>query len=260
MTTSDDPDRGHLAAPEIAAARAGSESISAPIGGDAAPTLSCRHLGLAYGTTPALRDATLAVSRGEAVAVVGPSGSGKSTLLQCLAGLRVPDTGDVLVDGEPFSSLSDRLRSRARLERMGVIFQFGELLPELTLVDNIALPLWFHPGGSQPAAAARATELLEAFGIGDLAGRYPGEVSGGERQRVAVARAMVHDPILVLADEPTGSLDSTNADLVMAALLERARNRGLALLLVTHERRFAELCDRTLTMVDGQVTDGDTTR
>ncbi len=258
--TSDEPNRSHLATPEIAVRRAGPESKSGPIGGGSTPMMSCRHLGLAYGTTHGLRDATLAISRGEAVAVVGPSGSGKSTLLQCLAGLRVPDTGDVLFDGDPFSSVSDRSRSKTRLERMGVIFQFGELLPELTLVENVALPLWFHPNGSRRAAAARAIELLEAFGIAELAGRYPGEVSGGERQRVAVARALVHDPVLVLADEPTGSLDSTNADLVMTALLERARNRGLSLLLVTHEPRFAELCDRTLTMLDGRLFHRNTTR
>ncbi len=216
------------------------------------PVLSCEGLHLSYGSTLALRGVDLRVGAGESVAVVGSSGSGKSTLLHCFAGLRVPDRGEVRVGGELLSSLSDRRRSRLRLERMGVVFQFGELLPELTMEENVGLPLWVT-GVSRSAVAERVGEVLDDFGIVHLADSYPGEVSGGEKQRAAVARALVHDPPIVLADEPTGSLDSVNADRVMSALVDRSCRCGQALVLVTHEMRFAELCDRRLTILDGEI-------
>ena len=217
------------------------------------PVLSCEGLQLSYGSTLALRSVDLRVSAGESVAVVGPSGSGKSTLLHCLAGLRVPDRGEVRVGDEVLSSLPDRRRSRLRLERMGVVFQFGESLPELTVEDNVGLPLWVT-GLSRSVVAERAAEVLEYFGIVHIADSYPSEVSGGEKQRAAVARALVHDPPIVLADEPTGSLDSVNARNVMSALVDSSRRCGRSLVLVTHEMRFAELCDRRLTMLDGEIT------
>lgn len=216
------------------------------------PVLSCEGLELSFGSTLALRGVGLGVGVGESVAVVGPSGSGKSTLLHCLAGLRVPDRGAVRVGGEVFSSLSDRRRSRLRLEQMGVVFQFGELLPELTIEENVGLPLWVT-GAAPSAVAERVGEVLNDFGIVHLADCYPSDISGGEKQRAAVSRALVHDPPIVLADEPTGSLDSVNADKVMSALVDRSRREGQALVLITHESRFAELCDRRLTMLDGRV-------
>ena len=220
--------------------------------GSGGPLLSCEGLHLSFGSTMALRGVDLGIGVGESVAVVGPSGSGKSTLLHCLAGLRVPDRGEVRVGGEVLSSLSDRKRSRLRFERMGIVFQFGELLPELTMEENVGLPLWVA-GTSRLLVAERVEEVLDDFGIVHLAGNYPGEVSGGEKQRAAVARALVHDPAIVLADEPTGSLDSVNADKVMSALVDRSRREGQVLVLVTHEMRFAELCDRRLTMLDGVI-------
>ena len=181
---------------------------------------------------------------------MGPSGSGKSTLLHCLIGLLVPDRGIVGFEGAALSDQTDRRRSAVRLKRMGVVFQFGELLPELTVRENVALPRWLI-GDSKSAAAGAASELLATFDIEQLGDRHPADVSGGERQRVAVARSLVHEPSAVFADEPTGSLDSANADNVMETLLKRTRSHGQALLLVTHEARFAEQCDRIVTMRDG---------
>lgn len=217
-----------------------------------AAVLRAERLVVNYGTARALDGVSLSVWPGESVAVVGSSGSGKSTLLHCLSGLRVPDAGEVWLENRDLTSMSDRERSALRLSTMGVVFQFGELLPELTVLENVSLPQWMA-GRSRSEADRAATELLEAFEIGHLALRHPGDVSGGERQRAAVARALAHNPRVVLADEPTGSLDSDNADRVMSALVERARMGRTALVLVTHEHRFAQQCDRTLMMRDGHL-------
>ncbi|MCY4194925.1 MAG: ATP-binding cassette domain-containing protein, partial [bacterium] len=147
-------------------------------------------------------------------------------------------------------ALSDNARSRLRLERMGIDLQFGELLPELTLAGNVALPTQLLRRRPQAANEA-AQELLEAFGIAHLAGQFPSDVSGGERQRAAVARALAHKPAVVFADEPTGSLDSGNAQIVIEALLRQTRTQQQSVVLVTHERRFAEQCDRVVEMRDG---------
>ena len=216
--------------------------------------LEASDLTLSFCTTSALGGVSLAVGFGETVAVMGPSGSGKSTLLHCLAGLRRPDSGEVSLDGEPFSSLSDRCRSEARLRRLGVVFQFAELLPELTVGENVALPAWID-GKARNVARGRAEGLLDRFGIAHLADRHPGEVSGGERQRAAVARALVHEPAVVLADEPTGALDSVNGQLVLDALMDQARVQGAAVVLVTHEARLASLCDREILMRDGCIVE-----
>lgn len=207
---------------------------------------------VSFGGTRAVDDVSLEVRSGESVAIVGSSGSGKSTLLHCLAGLRVPDSGSVHFSGQSLSTLSDSRRSELRLASMGIVFQFGELIPELTIVENVALPAWMS-GCSRPKATQAATALLEQFSIADLADRYPGRVSGGERQRAAVARALVHDPSIVFADEPTGSLDSENANTVMNSLIGCARDRGTSLVLITHERRFDGWLDRTVTMSDGRI-------
>ena len=214
----------------------------------------CSSVHASYGAVRALDNASVEVHAGQALAVVGPSGSGKSTLLHCLIGLLVPDGGTVGFEGITLSDQIDRRRSAVRLERMGVVFQFGELLPELTIRENVALPRWLI-GDSKSAAASAASELLATFDIEQLGDRHPADVSGGERQRAAVARSLVHEPSVVFADEPTGSLDSANADNVIATLLERTRSKEQALLLVTHEARFAEQCDRVVTMRDGRIAE-----
>ena len=221
---------------------------------DSAVLAWCSSVDAFYGTVLALDNASVEVHAGQALAVVGPSGSGKSTLLHCLVGLLVPDGGAVGFEEIALSEEIDRRRSAIRLERMGVVFQFGELLPELTIRENVALPRWLI-GDSKSAAASAASELLATFDIEQLGDRHPADVSGGERQRAAVARSLVHEPSVVFADEPTGSLDSVNADNVMATLLKRTRANGQALLLVTHEARFAEQCDRVVTMRDGRISE-----
>ena len=214
--------------------------------------LEARQVSLSYGTTQALCDVSLRVERGASVALMGSSGSGKSSLLHCLAGVIVPDKGEVLVDGADISQLSDRERSRLRLEQMGVVVQYGDLGPELTLIENVMLPLQLL-GTRNTAARTRALELLETLGIADLADSRTGAVSGGQAQRAAVARAMVHAPKIVLADEPTGALDSINAEAVLDALVEMTRNTGTSLLVVTHDNIVASHLDTLVTMYDGKI-------
>lgn len=214
--------------------------------------LEAREVSLSYGQTQALREVSLSMDAGASVALMGTSGSGKSSLLHCLAGVIVPDEGAVIIDGIDLTGLSDRERSRLRLERMGVVFQFGDLVPELTLIENVMLPLQLL--GSRTAdARRRASDLMGELGIGDLADSRTGEVSGGQAQRAAVARAMVHDPAIVLADEPTGALDSINAEAVMDALVAMAKNTGTTLLVVTHDNVVASHLDTLVTMHDGKV-------
>jgi putative ABC transport system ATP-binding protein len=214
--------------------------------------LEARDVSLSYGLTPALRDVSLRIEPGASVALMGVSGSGKSSLLHCLAGVIVPDTGRVLVDGTDITGLSDRDRSRLRLERMGVVFQFGDLVPELTLVENVMLPLQLL-GRRTKTARARALELLDRLGIADLADSRTGAVSGGQAQRVAVARALAQEPAVVLADEPTGALDSVNAEAVLDALVDLARDTGAALLVVTHDNVVASHLDTLVTLHDGAI-------
>jgi putative ABC transport system ATP-binding protein len=214
--------------------------------------LEARHISLAYGQTQALSDVSLRLEPGASVALMGSSGSGKSSLLHCLAGVIVPDKGEVMVDGSDITQLTDRDRSRLRLEQMGVVFQYGDLVPELTLIENVMLPLQIL-GTKRTAARARALDLLARLGIADLAGSRTGAVSGGQAQRAAVARAMVHAPAIVLADEPTGALDSINAEAVLDALVEMTRSTGTSLLVVTHDNVVASHLDTLVTMYDGKV-------
>lgn len=214
--------------------------------------LEARELTLSYGQTRALNGVSMSVAPGESVAVMGASGSGKSSLLHCLAGVIAPDSGSVHIDGTDLTGLSDRSRSRVRLERIGVVFQFGDLVPELSLIENVMLPLQLL-GQKTAAARDRAMELLTELGIPDLADSRAGEVSGGQAQRAAVARAMVHRPAIVLADEPTGSLDSFNAEDVMDALIALTRTAETALVVVTHDNRVASHLDRLITLHDGAV-------
>lgn len=209
-------------------------------------------VGLTYGPTPAVVDVSVTIDAGESVALMGASGSGKSSLLHCLAGVLVPDTGQVEVAGVAVHSMSERARSQHRLARMGMVFQFGNMVPELTLLENVALPLQLL-GASHREARERAMAELERLDVGAVAERRAGAVSGGQAQRAAVARALVHRPPVLFADEPTGALDSVNADQVMVVLRQAAEDLGAALLVVTHENRVAAHCDRLVTMRDGRL-------
>lgn len=214
--------------------------------------LEGRGLRHSYGPTRVLDGVDLALATGEVVAVMGPSGSGKSTLLHLLAGLLVPDDGEVWLAGERVDRLPERHRSELRLRRFGFVFQFGDLVPELTVVENVELPLRLT--GVRPAPArARATAMLDRLGVADQAGKRLSEVSGGEAQRAAVARALVHTPPVVLADEPTGSLDTVTGELVLEALVGTATEQGTAVLLVTHELRVASWASRDVQLRDGRV-------
>ncbi len=214
--------------------------------------LEVDHVTLTYGTTTALRDASIALARGSRTALMGSSGSGKSSLLHCLAGVLVPDHGRVVVDGQDVAGLSDRERSRLRLERMGVVFQFGDLVPELTVAENVMLPLQLL-GTRRAAARTRALELLGELGVADVADSRTGAVSGGQAQRAAVARALVHEPRVVLADEPTGSLDTVNAEAVLDAMVALSARINATLLVVTHDNLVAAHLDGLVLMRDGGI-------
>ncbi|MFJ9911521.1 ABC transporter ATP-binding protein [Actinacidiphila glaucinigra] len=208
----------------------------------------------AYGPTPALDGAEFAIRAGEVVAVMGPSGSGKSTLLHCLAGIVRPDSGSVLYRGRDLTAMSDAERSALRRGEFGFVFQFGQLVPELTCVENVALPLRLN-GTRRKEAEARASEWLVRLEVDELAGKRPGEISGGQGQRVAVARALVTGPRVIFADEPTGALDSLNGERVMRMLTDAARDTDAAVVLVTHETRVAAYSDREVVVRDGKSRD-----
>lgn len=207
-----------------------------------------------FGPTPALAGASLRVAAGEIVAVMGPSGSGKSTLLHCLAGVLRPDAGVVSYRGCDLTTMSDAGRSALRRRQFGFVFQFGQLVPELTCQENVALPLRLSGGGRRPAQR-RADEWLARLEVDDVAGKRPGEISGGQGQRVAVARALVTDPRVIFADEPTGSLDSLNGERVMKLLTRAAKEADAAVVLVTHEPRVAAYSDREVVVRDGRTHD-----
>jgi len=214
--------------------------------------LRTEDLSVRFGSTDALTAVSVEIAAGEFVAVVGASGSGKSTLLQCLAGIVRPTSGAVIAEGERIDGWSDRVRSQWRLTNIGLVFQFGDLLPELSLTDNVRLPLLLA-GSEKKIANERAHEVIDRLGISDVADRRPGQVSGGQLQRAAVARALVHSPTVVLADEPTGALDTTTGQLVLEALLGAAREQGSAVVLVTHEARLSSYCDREIVVQDGSI-------
>ncbi|MEH1017841.1 ATP-binding cassette domain-containing protein [Micromonospora sp. CPCC 206060] len=208
--------------------------------------------GLTYtvGQTVAVREASMRVAGGEVVAITGPSGSGKSTLLFLLAGVLRPDRGSVRLNGVDLGAVSDRARAGLRLRQCGFVMQFGDLIPELTLAENVELPLRLT-GMSARKARATADGLLARLGLDGERNRTPSRVSGGQAQRAAIARALVHRPSVVFADEPTGALDSHSAAQSMSALLDLARAGGSALILVTHAGEVAATADRVLTMRDG---------
>ena len=206
-----------------------------------------------FGETPALRGATLAVAAGEILAIMGPSGSGKSTLLHCLAGILVPGSGGVRFDGQRVDMLGEQERSALRRDHFGFVFQFGQLVPELTAEENVALPLLLG-GVRRPAALRAAGEWFGRLGLDGLEQRRSGELSGGQAQRVALARGLVAHPEVLFADEPTGSLDSLTGERVMELLVAAAREQGTTVVVVTHEPRVAAYADREVVVRDGKVT------
>jgi putative ABC transport system ATP-binding protein len=214
--------------------------------------LEARSLSKAFGRTEALRGVSLAVEEQETVAVTGRSGSGKSTLLLCLAGVLRPEAGEVSYGGRQLEAMSEAERTRLRRREFGLVLQFGQLVPELSAVANVALPLLLE---RHDRAASRRSALgwLERLGALDLAEARPGELSGGEAQRVAVARALVTSPRVVFADEPTGALDTVSGERVLDALLAASRDAGAAVVLVTHDNRVAARADREVVLADGQV-------
>jgi putative ABC transport system ATP-binding protein len=222
-----------------------------------APILSARRLHHAFGQTEALRGIDLDVHAGEVLAVMGPSGSGKSTLLHCLAGVLVPDGGSVTyrpAERPPMqtSALTEPTRARLRLTDFGFVFQFGQLLPELTAADNVSIPLLLA-GTRRPEALRRSTALLDRLGLDGLGAKLPGDLSGGQAQRVAVARALVTSPTVLFADEPTGSLDSLAAENVLTLMLELVREAGTTLVMITHDARTAAYADREVIVRDGAI-------
>ncbi|MEV1046939.1 ABC transporter ATP-binding protein [Streptomyces sp. NPDC049916] len=216
--------------------------------------LAARDLRKTYGATPALDGASFSVHPGEVVAVMGPSGSGKSTLLHCLAGIITPDSGTITYAGRELSAMPDAERSALRRSDFGFVFQFGQLVPELTCLENVALPLRLD-GVKRKAAERAAREWMERLEVDGLGAKRPGEVSGGQGQRVAVARALAGSPKVIFADEPTGALDSLNGERVMELLTEAARSTNAAVVLVTHEARVAAYSDRDVTVRDGRARD-----
>lgn len=212
--------------------------------------VAARAVEKSYGRTQALRGVTLDVARGEILAVTGPSGSGKSTLLHCLSGILRPEAGAVHYAGVRLDDLSEDARTRLRRREFGIVLQFGQLVPDLTGEQNVALPLLLE-GHDRKAATTAARAWLDRLGALPVATARPGDMSGGEAQRVAVARAMVTGPTVVFADEPTGSLDTVSGDELLATLLTAARDRGASVVIVTHDNRVAAHADRELTLVDG---------
>ncbi|MET8320711.1 ABC transporter ATP-binding protein [Micromonospora sp. NPDC005189] len=214
--------------------------------------IEARDVEFSFGRTPALRGASIAVDAGEILAIMGPSGSGKSTLLHCLAGILVPDSGEILFDGARVDTMAETARSSLRRDRFGFVFQFGQLVPELTAAENVALPLLLS-GVRRTEALRRAYAWFERLGLDGMEQRRSGELSGGQAQRVALARGLVAEPQILFADEPTGALDSLSGEQVMDLLVSAAREQGTTVILVTHEARIAAYADREVMVRDGRV-------
>ncbi|WP_104175760.1 ABC transporter ATP-binding protein [Arthrobacter sp. Y81] len=225
------------------------------------PILSARGVRHSFGQTEALRGIDLDVHPGEVLAVMGPSGSGKSTLLHCLAGVLVPTRGSVTygpsAGRQPveISALSEPKRARLRLTDFGFVFQFGQLLPELSAVDNVSIPMLLG-GTKRSEARRRSADMLDRLGLEGLGAKLPGELSGGQAQRVAVARALVTSPAVLFADEPTGSLDSLGSENVLTIMLELVREFGTTVVMITHDARTAAYADREVIVRDGVIGAG----
>ncbi|MET0425069.1 MAG: ABC transporter ATP-binding protein [Actinoplanes sp.] len=205
-----------------------------------------------YGNTPAVRGVDIEIAEGEIVAVTGPSGCGKSTLLHCLAGILRADSGSVRYRDQELGSMSEAARSRLRRTEFGVLFQFGQLVPELTAAENVALPLLLA-GSKRRDARAKAVDWLDRLGVADLADQRPGAMSGGQQQRCATARALVTEPRVLFADEPTGALDALTGEQVLGEIVRVVRDQGTSVLLITHEARVAAYADREITLRDGVI-------
>ena len=223
--------------------------------------MRARGLEMSFGQTHALRGVDLDVAAGEVLAVTGPSGSGKSTLLHVMAGVLVPDAGRVDYHGadttQDIAALDEAARSRLRLKEFGFIFQFGQLLPDLSALDNVTIPLLLA-GTPRRRALAQARETLGELGLSEHLDKRPTQLSGGQAQRAAVARALVTNPRLLFADEPTGSLDSLAAERTMEVLLSSVHSRGAGLVIITHDARVAAYADREVTVRDGRISPGAT--
>lgn len=216
--------------------------------------LEAKHITKSYGSETALRDASLLVHPGEMVAITGPSGSGKSTLLHCLSGILKPDGGGVWFAGHRIDSLDDDETAQLRRSLFGILFQFGQLIPELTALENVGLPLLLR-GERRMTANAEAQVMLERMGVGSLCYSFPTAISGGQAQRVAMARALVTDPAILFADEPTGALDTASSQLVLQEMVRCARDSETAIILVTHEQHVASFAQRTVRIQDGFIVD-----
>jgi putative ABC transport system ATP-binding protein len=219
----------------------------------AGAVLSVDALAVSRGTVPVLENLNFTIGAGEVVAIRGESGSGKSTLLATLCGLLTPTSGTTYVLGERFDNLSDRSRSAVRLNSFGLVFQDGELIPELTLRENITLPLRLGSGARRTSEYQAVLEpLLHRLGISDLADRMPSQVSGGQLQRAAIARAVIHRPAIILADEPTEALDRASARAAMQILIDLARDTSAAVVVVTHDDAVAAACDLSIVLERGR--------
>src|SRR4051812_6512549 len=203
---------------------------------------------------PALRGVSFAVGRGEMVAIMGPSGSGKTTLLNCLAGLEAIDSGQIIIDGTDIATMNDKRKTDYRAKNMGFVFQFYNLLPVLSAVENVELPLVVS-GVNTKEARGRAMRALALVRLGEGASHKPAELSGGQRQRVTIARALVNEPAIVWADEPTGDLDSETADEIMRLMQDLNARHGQTFVLVTHDAGIGARCGRIIRMRDGQIID-----
>ncbi|OAA16131.1 ABC transporter ATP-binding protein YtrE [Corynebacterium afermentans subsp. afermentans] len=214
--------------------------------------LELRDITKSFPQQRVLEGISLTVGDGESVAIMGPSGSGKSTLLHCMSGVLVPDQGEVLFDGQDVSAMSDAERSRLRLEHFGFIFQDGQLLPELTATENVALPQIMR-GVSRSQAHDEAIDMLTRLGLGAYVDRYPGQLSGGQGQRVAIARALAGPPSVVFADEPTAALDQATGHEVMQQIVAVCQKFGVTLVVVTHDPKIADWCSRRVEIRDGLI-------
>lgn len=217
--------------------------------------ISLRHVSRAYPGVAALDDVSFEIAAGEFTAITGPSGCGKSTLLHLIGGMDAPDAGEIVVDGLALHRASERELTAYRRTRLGVVFQFFHLLPTMTVLENASLPLLLA-GEKMPVATARARELIERVGLADRASNFPHQLSGGEMQRAAIARALVHRPAVLLADEPTGNLDSASAGQVLELLQKIASDAAATVVVVTHSEDVAGIAARRLQMRDGKMTEG----
>jgi putative ABC transport system ATP-binding protein len=224
------------------------------LSGLAPDSISISNINLSLGSGAArvhiLKDISLRVASGEALGLIGPSGSGKSTLLMVMAGLERPDSGEVVVNGTPFNALDEDALARFRGRQVGIVFQSFHLIPTMTALENVAVPLEL---AGNPDAAQRAAQELASVGLGDRLHHYPTQLSGGEQQRVALARALAPDPAILVADEPTGNLDEATGKQIVDLLFTKHAERGMTLLLVTHDTALAQRCDRVVRLRSGRI-------